>query len=293
MLKITKIEEPTMPVASLHQARLRPARSPILTAPRCGQDRERPRLKPTIEVCQTAIAWCSCAPATATVTSRWRATPPCSSSCSRSSTARAGAPRSWRRCARVPPRRSAPPISTRRIDGDDRRRPRRGRARRTTSISTPAAWTATTASCATSATSPRPGEPRAAAQRRLEEATVAVPRHRRPRRPGRHDAHGLRHRHDRRRRPRRRRAHNLARQILYSQDDLGRLKVDAARERLGALNERTEFVGIPRRHDVGRRHRRGRRRRRPDFADRRDRLAGGGRSPTGSARPASRRASRT
>lgn len=41
--------------------------------------------------------------------------------------------------------------------------------------------------------------------------------------------------------------HNLARQILYNEDDIGRLKVDAARERLGRLNRRTEFVGIPRR----------------------------------------------
>jgi bacteriocin biosynthesis cyclodehydratase domain-containing protein len=40
---------------------------------------------------------------------------------------------------------------------------------------------------------------------------------------------------------------NLARQILYDQDDLGRLKVDAARDRLGRLNEHTRFTGIPRR----------------------------------------------
>jgi bacteriocin biosynthesis cyclodehydratase domain-containing protein len=93
----------------------------------------------------------------------------------------------------------------------------------------------------------RPGQSRAAAQRRLEEATVVC--------LGMgglggltatmlaacgigkivgvdHDAVEI---------------HNLARQILYNQDDIGRLKVDAARERLGRLNERTEFVGIPRR----------------------------------------------
>jgi bacteriocin biosynthesis cyclodehydratase domain-containing protein len=44
---------------------------------------------------------------------------------------------------------------------------------------------------------------------------------------------------------------NLARQLLYSQDDLGRKKVDAARDRLAALNPRTRFVGVERRmHSV-------------------------------------------
>ncbi|HEV7493722.1 TOMM precursor leader peptide-binding protein [Baekduia sp.] len=42
---------------------------------------------------------------------------------------------------------------------------------------------------------------------------------------------------------------NLARQVLYGQDDLGRLKVDAAADRLSQLNARGHFVGIPRRLD--------------------------------------------
>jgi bacteriocin biosynthesis cyclodehydratase domain-containing protein len=42
---------------------------------------------------------------------------------------------------------------------------------------------------------------------------------------------------------------NLARQVLYGQDDLGRMKVDAARERLGQLNGRSRFEGIARRLD--------------------------------------------
>lgn len=40
---------------------------------------------------------------------------------------------------------------------------------------------------------------------------------------------------------------NLARQVLYSEDDLGRPKVEAARDRLTKLNARSEFVGVPRR----------------------------------------------
>jgi bacteriocin biosynthesis cyclodehydratase domain-containing protein len=92
-----------------------------------------------------------------------------------------------------------------------------------------------------------PREPRAAAQRRLEDATVAV--------LGLgglggmaatmlgvcgvgtivgvdHDVVEL---------------SNLARQTLYGQGDLGRRKVDAARERFRSINERLRFVGIPRR----------------------------------------------
>jgi bacteriocin biosynthesis cyclodehydratase domain-containing protein len=42
---------------------------------------------------------------------------------------------------------------------------------------------------------------------------------------------------------------NLARQVLYGQDDLGRLKVEAAADRLGQLNARSRFNGIPRRLD--------------------------------------------
>jgi bacteriocin biosynthesis cyclodehydratase domain-containing protein len=42
---------------------------------------------------------------------------------------------------------------------------------------------------------------------------------------------------------------NLARQVLFGQDDLGRLKVEAAAERLGQLNARSRFRGIPRRLD--------------------------------------------
>ena len=42
---------------------------------------------------------------------------------------------------------------------------------------------------------------------------------------------------------------NLARQVLFGQDDLGRLKVDAAADRLGQLNVRSRFHGIPRRLD--------------------------------------------
>jgi len=45
---------------------------------------------------------------------------------------------------------------------------------------------------------------------------------------------------------------NLARQVLYSEDDLGRPKVDAARDRLTRLNARSTFVGIPRRLDSAR-----------------------------------------
>ncbi|MCW2993798.1 MAG: ThiF family adenylyltransferase [Conexibacter sp.] len=42
---------------------------------------------------------------------------------------------------------------------------------------------------------------------------------------------------------------NLARQALYGQDDLGRPKVEAAAQRLAQLNARSRFVGIPRRLD--------------------------------------------
>jgi bacteriocin biosynthesis cyclodehydratase domain-containing protein len=42
---------------------------------------------------------------------------------------------------------------------------------------------------------------------------------------------------------------NLARQVLYGQDDLGRRKIDAAAERLGQLNARSTFRGIARRLD--------------------------------------------
>jgi bacteriocin biosynthesis cyclodehydratase domain-containing protein len=42
---------------------------------------------------------------------------------------------------------------------------------------------------------------------------------------------------------------NLARQVLYGQDDLGRLKVDAAAGRLRQLNARSRFRGIARRLD--------------------------------------------
>lgn len=42
---------------------------------------------------------------------------------------------------------------------------------------------------------------------------------------------------------------NLARQVLYGQDDLGRLKVDAAADRLGQLNARSRLIGIPHRLD--------------------------------------------
>lgn len=40
---------------------------------------------------------------------------------------------------------------------------------------------------------------------------------------------------------------NLARQMLYSEDDLGRPKVEAAADRLGRLNARSTFIGVPRR----------------------------------------------
>jgi bacteriocin biosynthesis cyclodehydratase domain-containing protein len=40
---------------------------------------------------------------------------------------------------------------------------------------------------------------------------------------------------------------NLARQVLYTEDDLGRPKVDAARERLARLNGRSTFRGVSRR----------------------------------------------
>lgn len=42
---------------------------------------------------------------------------------------------------------------------------------------------------------------------------------------------------------------NLARQVLYGQDDLGRLKVEAAADRLNRLNARSRFRGIARRLD--------------------------------------------
>jgi bacteriocin biosynthesis cyclodehydratase domain-containing protein len=42
---------------------------------------------------------------------------------------------------------------------------------------------------------------------------------------------------------------NLARQVLYSEDDLGRPKVDAARDRLRAVNGRCAFTGLRRRLD--------------------------------------------
>jgi bacteriocin biosynthesis cyclodehydratase domain-containing protein len=42
---------------------------------------------------------------------------------------------------------------------------------------------------------------------------------------------------------------NLARQVLYGQDDLGARKVDAAARRLRQLNARSRFVGIARRLD--------------------------------------------
>jgi molybdopterin-synthase adenylyltransferase len=40
---------------------------------------------------------------------------------------------------------------------------------------------------------------------------------------------------------------NLARQMLFSEDDLGRQKVEAAADRLTKLNARSEFVGVQRR----------------------------------------------
>lgn len=40
---------------------------------------------------------------------------------------------------------------------------------------------------------------------------------------------------------------NLARQVLYSEDDLGRPKTEAARDRLTKLNARSTFIGVPRR----------------------------------------------
>lgn len=40
---------------------------------------------------------------------------------------------------------------------------------------------------------------------------------------------------------------NLARQMLYSEDDLGRPKVEAAADRLSKLNARSNFIGVPRR----------------------------------------------
>jgi bacteriocin biosynthesis cyclodehydratase domain-containing protein len=40
---------------------------------------------------------------------------------------------------------------------------------------------------------------------------------------------------------------NLARQMLYSEDDLGRPKVEAAADRLRKLNARSTFIGVPRR----------------------------------------------
>jgi molybdopterin-synthase adenylyltransferase len=40
---------------------------------------------------------------------------------------------------------------------------------------------------------------------------------------------------------------NLARQVLYSEDDLGRPKIEAAAERLTKLNARSTFIGVPRR----------------------------------------------
>jgi bacteriocin biosynthesis cyclodehydratase domain-containing protein len=40
---------------------------------------------------------------------------------------------------------------------------------------------------------------------------------------------------------------NLARQVLYSEDDLGRPKVEAAADRLRKLNARSTFIGVPRR----------------------------------------------
>jgi bacteriocin biosynthesis cyclodehydratase domain-containing protein len=42
---------------------------------------------------------------------------------------------------------------------------------------------------------------------------------------------------------------NLARQVLYGQDDLGRLKVEAAADRLSQLNARSRFRGIAQRLD--------------------------------------------
>jgi bacteriocin biosynthesis cyclodehydratase domain-containing protein len=92
-----------------------------------------------------------------------------------------------------------------------------------------------------------PGVARAAAQRRLEEATVAV--------LGLGGLGGMAammltvcgigtvvgvdHDHVE--------LSNLARQMLFSEDDLGRQKVDAAADRLGRLNARSEFVGVQRR----------------------------------------------
>lgn len=40
---------------------------------------------------------------------------------------------------------------------------------------------------------------------------------------------------------------NLARQMLYCEDDLGRPKVEAAADRLRKLNARSTFIGVPRR----------------------------------------------
>lgn len=47
-------------------------------------------------------------------------------------------------------------------------------------------------------------------------------------------------------------ATNLGRQILYGPDDIGRLKVDVAVEKLGRINPRTEVVPIPERLDDAR-----------------------------------------
>ena len=219
----------------------------VLTAPRCGQDRKRPRLNRRSRSSTTAIASCCCVVAIVTVMSRWTVIRACcraAQAARRHARARRG-PRCHAGISRSRARRQdlAEALDALTADGliedaaDDARH------------LDPAGLERYDRQLRYFGDLAGAGVPRAAAQARLEAATVAV--------LGLgglggmaatmltvcgvgtivgvdHDVVEL---------------SNLARQVLYGQDDLGRPKVEAAADRLGQLNARSRFLGIPRRLD--------------------------------------------